>query len=393
MNGGRKGRRVYAGRERPAGKDAVSLFDEETVAVRARPVVSRSAQRGIWALAVALAALLGLTVLPSAYVIQQPGPVFDTLGAVTTSGGEEVPLIQIEGAETFPTAGTLDLLTVQLVGNRERTPSWFELAQAWLDSSKAVIPLDDAFPKGQSTEDRNEESAAMMVDSQKEATAAALAELGYDVGSMVRVFGLTDDAAAAGILEKDDVILAANGETISQTERLREIVAEGEGAPVRLDIDRAGRTQTVEVTPAATEIGGQTRWLLGITTLHDYDFPFDVTIQLDNVGGPSAGMMFALGIIDTLTEGNLNGGKDVAGTGTIDANGVVGPIGGIRQKMHGALGAGAEYFLAPVDNCPEVVGHVPRGLDVFAVGSLDEALDVMATLRGEKDAATLPRCD
>ena len=133
-------------------------------------------------------------------------------------------------------------------------------------------------------------------------------------------------------------------------------------------------------------------WLIGVSTMHDYDFPIQVTIQLDNVGGPSAGMMFALGIIDTLTDGELNGGERVAGTGTIDAAGTVGPIGGIRQKMFGAVDAGDTWFLAPADNCDEVVGHIPDGLRVFKVSTLDDALGVLSAIRDGGDLGALPTC-
>jgi len=136
-----------------------------------------------------------------------------------------------------------------------------------------------------------------------------------------------------------------------------------------------------------------TTWLIGITLRTDYDFPIDVTIQLDNVGGPSAGMMFALGIIDTLTEGELNGGQNVAGTGTIDAAGTVGPIGGIRQKLYGARDAGAEFFLAPAANCDEVVGHVPDGLQVIRTATLDESLDALEVIADGGDLDALPTCE
>ncbi|MFT3799500.1 PDZ domain-containing protein [Microbacterium sp.] len=371
----------------------MALFDESTTIVPARrrprpqPFVA-----GLWALSIALVALLVLTVLPTSFVIQRPGPVFNTLGSTTTSAGEEVPLISVSGAETFPTAGALDLLTVQVVGDRERTPSWFELAMAWFDPSKAVLPIDDVFPEGQTTEQRNQESAVMMVDSQKEATAAALRELGYDVGAMVRVYSLTDDSAAQGILQPDDIIRAANGQPITQTDELRAIINAGDGAPVELTIERDGTTLTETVTPKQTEVDGEATWLIGVSTLHDYDFPIEVTIQLDNVGGPSAGMMFALGIIDTLTDGELNGGEQVAGTGTIDSSGTVGAIGGIRQKMYGAVGAGAEWFLAPASNCDEVVGHIPAGLRVFSVSTLDDALAVLQAIREGGDLDALPTC-
>lgn len=372
----------------------MALFDENTTIVPApRRQLPRGTAIGIWALTIALFALLALTFLPSSFVIQQPGPVFNTLGTVTDNGGDEVPLISIEGADTYETAGSLDLLTVQVVGNRERTPSWFELAMAWFDSSRAVLPIDDVFPQGQSTDERNEESAVMMVDSQKEATAAALTELGYDVQAMVRVYSLTEDSAAQGILQPDDIIRAADGTPVTETEDLRSIINAKDGAPVELTVERDGATLTEIVTPReSTAEDGTSVWLVGISTLHDYDFPIDVTIQLDNVGGPSAGQMFALGIIDTLTPGELNGGKDVAGTGTIDAGGTIGAIGGIRQKMYGAVDAGADYFLAPESNCGEVIGHIPSGLRVFSVATLDDSLAVLTALRESGDVDALPTC-
>ncbi len=371
----------------------MALFDENvTITPAPRSRMPRGMVAGIWALTVALVVLLVITFLPTSYVIQRPGPVYNTLGTTESTQGTQVPLISVDGAETFPTAGALDLLTVQVVGNRERTPSWFELATAWFDPSRAVLPIDKVFPDGETTEERQEQSAAMMVDSQKEATAAALTELGYDVEAMLTVFAFTDDSASAGVLEEGDVILAADGQTVMDAGGLREIVNEAEGEPVELTIIRDGEEQSVSITPKQSEVDGETLWLLGITLTNDFEFPIDVTIQLNNVGGPSAGMMFALGIIDTLTPGELNGGETVAGTGTIAADGVVGAIGGIRQKMWGAVGAGAEWFLAPEANCDEVVGYVPDGLRVFSVADLDDALDVLEAVREDGDLDALPTC-
>ncbi|WP_243074593.1 S16 family serine protease [Microbacterium sp. SS28] len=371
----------------------MALFDENvTIAPAPRRRMTRSALIGVWALAIAMVILLVLTFLPTAYVIQRPGPVYNTLGTATSADGEEVPLIAVEGAETYPTDGALDLLTVQVVGNRERTPSWPELATAWFDPTRAVLPIDAIFPQGQTTEDREKESSALMVDSQKEATAAALTELGYDVVSQISVHSLMDGSAATGVLQEGDVLLEADGEVLTSADQLREIVNAGGGAAVELKIERDGAEQTVEVTPAESTVDGETVWLLGIRLLSDFEFPIDVTIQIDNVGGPSAGMMFALGIIDTLTPGNLNGGENVAGTGTIASDGTVGPIGGIRQKMWGAVGAGADWFLAPASNCDEVVGHVPDGLRVFSVEDLDDSLAALEAIREDGDLDALPTC-
>lgn len=359
---------------------------------RVKSRMPRGMVAGIWALTVALAVLLVITFLPTSYVIQRPGPVYNTLGTTESTQGTQVPLISVEGADTFATAGALDLLTVQVVGNPERTPSWFELATAWFDPSRAVLPIESVFPEGETTEQRNEQSAAMMVDSQKEATAAALTELGYDIEAMLTVFSFIEGSASEGVLEEGDVILSADGEQVADAGELREIVNEGEGAPIELVIDRVGEEQVVSITPRETEIDGETLWLIGITLTNDFEFPIDVTIQLNNVGGPSAGMMFALGIIDTLTPDELNGGETVAGTGTIASDGVVGPIGGIRQKMWGAVGAGAEWFLAPEENCDEVVGYVPDGLRVFSVADLDDALDVLEAVREDGELDQLPTC-
>ncbi|KAA9086699.1 YlbL family protein [Microbacterium radiodurans] len=351
-----------------------------------------SAVVGLWALSLSLVALLVLTLLPTSFVIQRPGPVYDTLGTASTSDGAEQPLISISGAETYPTSGTLDLLTVEVLGNRERTPSWFELAAAWFDPARAVVPIDDIFPQGVTTEQRQEENAALMVDSQKEATAAALAELGYDVGELVRVHGLTGTSPAAGLIEAGDVIRSVDGVATPTTTALRDAINAADGAALTIVLDRDGQEQTVTVAPEQDDSTGENRWVIGVTIMQDFDFPIDVSIALNNVGGPSAGMMFALGIIDTLTPGELTGGERFAGTGTIDAAGQVGPIGGIRQKLYGAQEAGATWFLAPEQNCGEVVGHVPDGLRVFSVSTLDDALTALDAVTSDGDLDALPTC-
>jgi len=369
----------------------VALFDENVRIVPAqRPPLRRSTKVGLAALAVALVCLAALSFLPTGYVIQQPGPVYNTLGTATGSDGTAVPLIEVEGAETYETSGALDLTTVQVVGNRDRTPSWFELFGAWFDSSRAVVPLDSVFPAGQTSEQRTEQNAQLMVDSQHEATVAALRELGYQVPSRVRIHSLPEGSAAEGILEPDDVVISADGVGIADVNELRDAIQKKDGEPVALTVERAGSEVTVDVTPVYNE--RDSAWQVGVSTIVDYDFPVKVTIQLDNVGGPSAGLMFALGIIDTMTPDELNDGRQIAGTGTITSDGVVGPIGGIRQKLYGARGAGAEYFLAPEANCDEVVGHVPGGLRVFSVADLDDAIAALDTLREGGDLDALPAC-
>jgi PDZ domain-containing protein len=231
-----------------------------------------------------------------------------------------------------------------------------------------------------------------MANSQKEAIAAALTTLGYDFPSTLSVVQTQDGSPADGVLKTGDIILSVNGKTFPDVSGLRqEIAANGTGTPATVEITRDGAPMTLEMTPELSPQDNTTP-ILGIVVGSEYEFPFDVKIQLENVGGPSAGMMFALGIIDRLTPGAMTGGKHIAGTGTIDADGTVGPIGGIVQKMAGARAAGATDFLAPQSNCDEVVGHIPSGLAVYAVRTLKESLRDVKTIASGANTRPLATC-
>nr|WP_244962785.1 S16 family serine protease [Cryobacterium roopkundense] len=228
-----------------------------------------------------------------------------------------------------------------------------------------------------------------MVNSQQDAIAAALTHLDYDYPTTVSVVSLPDGSPAEGLLQDGDIITAVDGTAVGNISELRAALQiAGIDAPVAVDVLRDGTPQTIEVTPI--ENAGSV--VLGINVTTTYQFPFTVELELDRVGGPSAGMMFALGIIDKLTPDSLQGGAHVAGTGTIDQAGDVGPIGGIQQKLYGARDAGAEWFLAPADNCDEVTGHVPDGLTVFSVKTLDEAITALDAVRTGADTSGLPSC-
>ena len=359
----------------------------------ARPVEQprRRAALGWWLLVVALVAGLALTFLPSPYLIEQPGPVFDTLGSADYEGESE-PLITVEGAETYPTAGSLDLLTVSVRGDVANRPSWLDVVQAWFSPSRAVVPVEAIYPSGVTNEQVDEQNADDMQNSQKSAIAAAMIHDGYSVPSTVTVSQISAGSPAEGVLREGDVVTSVNGTSLEadgDVDTLRRLVAEnGVDKAAEIVVDRAGASVTESVTPQEV----QNTPLLGVGVSVDYDFPFDVTLKLDQVGGPSAGMMFALGIIDKTTPGELNGGEKVAGTGTITASGQVGPIGGIRQKLYGARDAGATVFLAPSENCDEVVGNVPGGLDVYSVDTLDDAVAALETVADGGDTSSLPTC-
>ncbi|MDQ0575910.1 YlbL family protein [Agromyces albus] len=342
-----------------------------------------------WAsLTIATAVAVVFALLPTPYVIERPGPVYDTLGTADRDG-EAVPLIEIPDERTYPTDGELNLLTVSVIGLPGQTPNWLEVLAAWMDRTRSVVPVETVFPAGVSNEDRDAQNEAAMVDSQQDAIAAALVELGYDFPRDVTVAGLLDDSPADGAIAEGDVIVSVNGQAVHSVDELRGAVQEnGTDAAASLVIVRDGVEQAVEVTPV--DRGGTS--VIGVGVRMRYEFPIDVELQLDNVGGPSAGMMFALGVVDKLTPGAMTGGENVAGTGTIDSAGEVGPIGGIRQKLWGASDAGADWFLAPEANCGEVVGHVPDGLEVFAVSTLEEARTVVEDLADGAVTGSYPSC-
>ncbi|MDT0167684.1 S16 family serine protease [Pseudarthrobacter sp. BRE9] len=334
-----------------------------------------------------LAALgLGIAVgtLPVPYVIESPGPTYNTLGE---SQGH--PVINVSGHETYPAAGSLDLTTVYVDGGPTGSVSVLSAFSAWLDRSKAVYPVELIYPTGTTREEAQEQSAVAMATSQENAVASALNELRIPFGQQLQAADLSRDSASAGKIQQGDILKSINGKDIRALSVIQDELAAGRGAPVSVTVERDGRPVTVEVTP---KDNGQGRFILGIMLKYQFSFPFQVQISLDKVGGPSAGLMFSLGIIDTVTPGDLTGGKHVAGTGTISPDGSVGPIGGIGQKMRGARSSGATLFLAPAGNCDEVAGHVPDGLQVVRVENLSDARHAVELAGSGQDTSALPAC-
>ncbi|MGC7150636.1 signal protein PDZ [Paenarthrobacter ureafaciens] len=333
---------------------------------------------------VALGLGLGAAALPVPYVVESAGPTFNTLG----QDGDK-PVITVSGHETYPAKGNLDLTTVLMAGGPKSPASIYDLFRAWLDKSKAVYPEELIYPKGTTAEQTVQQGEIAMETSQENAVAAALRELDIPFEQRLTVAGLSDGSPSSGKLQEGDRLLAINGKAITSMSVVQAELSAGAGAPVVVGIDRNGSTTSVTVTPTKN---ASDRYVLGVLLSSDFTFPFDVKISLDNVGGPSAGMMFALGIVDTLTPGDLTGGRHVAGTGTITADGAVGPIGGVAQKMIGARQHGATMFLAPAANCADVVGNVPDGLQVVKVETLADARAAVERLGSGQDTSGLPTC-
>ena len=346
-----------------------------------------SAKRGL-GFFVAVSVFIGLVtlvVLPTPYLIERPGPTFDVLGEI-----DGQPVIQINGEQSYASEGQLDVLTVSIVGRPERTPSWIEIGLAWLDSRQKVVPVEALYPPDRTSEEVQAESSAMMEVSQQDAVAAALEYLGYETPRDIYIAQVTADSPSSGKLVAADVVISVNEERLTSIDQLRSIIGDwDEGAPVAVTVNRAGVLTTKQVTP---EKDAEGNFRLGILVGYKYDFPVDVELQLGDVGGPSGGMMFALGIIDRLTPGDLTGSLHVAGTGTIQQSGIVGPIGGVVLKLYGAKAAGATVFLAPAGNCPEIVGNEPEGLRVVKIEKLSDAVLALEKLSKNQNLASLPSC-
>ena len=342
-------------------------------------------------LAVVAVVVTALAFAPSTYVIERPGPVYDTLGTIAV-GGDTVPLVDIPIQETFPTTGSLDMLTVTTVGNRESHVSWLEIAKAWVDQSQSVIDVNVAFPDGETGEQSAEAGQAQMAQSQQQAIAAALTATGYTYMTAIAVAATTKGGPSDGLILPDDVVTAVNGTAVTDPDQLKALLlANGTEAAATVSVLRDAAPVDVQVTPVLSTADNPSP-VLGIQITSSYTFPFEISIQASDVGGPSAGQMFALAIIDKLTPGSLNGGAAVAGTGTITETGAIGPIGGIQQKMYGAQRAGADYFLAPASNCDEVTGHIPAGLTVFAVSTIADSIHALTAISTGASTALLTHC-
>ena len=299
-----------------------------------------------------LGALIAWTVFrPMPYVTYEPGQTLDVLGE--TDGKE---IIQVAGHQVYRDAGELRMTTV-LVSTPEARLDLFTLMTDWLSPDDAVYPYESVYAPDTTQEENREEGQVDMVTSQDAAIAAALRELGYDVTPAVEVTAVTEGTPAEGKLKVRDILLEVGGIAITSAEDVSKAVTEApKGEPVPFKVKRGGKDgKVVETSITPTSIDGHQR--VGIRIGTGFEFPFEVSVNInDRIGGPSAGLLFSLAIYDTLTPGSLTGDRIVAGTGTIDETGKVGPIGGIQQKIVGAREDGAELFLVPPDNCDEAIG-------------------------------------
>jgi PDZ domain-containing protein len=338
--------------------------------------------RRILTLLVALVPIAAFFVLVSAvtvpYVSLGPGPTFDTLGEVD---GKEV--VDIEGTEVHKTTGHLNMTTVS-------QRDGLTLGQAlllWMSGREQLVPHDLVYPPDKSKDEVDEANNSDFRQSEDSAQYAALDYLKYPMA--VTVQNVNDDGPSKGKLQDGDAIDAVNGKPVANLDDFQGLLKDTKpGDTVALDYRRKDGSLGL-ATITLGKHPDRPNGYLGIGVLDAPWAPFSIEFNLANIGGPSAGLMFSLAVVDKLTTGDLSDGKFVAGTGTITGDGKVGPIGGITHKMLAAHEAGATIFLVPAENCAEALTAHEDGLELVKVDTLTTAVDALKTLSagGER-----PRC-
>lgn len=333
-------------------------------------------------------------IVPLPYVLVEPGIPNDTFSKVKGK-----PILDIIGRETFPTTGKLNITSIWVTSPDSHIQS-LELIRGWIDGERSVQPREVFYPEGTNIQKVTEENVAEMKNSQLSAQVAALNYLKIPFQTRFIVKGLRDDSPNKKVIETGDQLASFDGININSLSQFKKLITASQKKVVDLGVIRDGKSIAVPVTLRVDEsntasagkqdtkvVNPKAKNAIGVFVTEDYTFPFEVKIRLKDIGGPSAGLIFTLSIIDKLTREDLVNGRNIAGTGTISPDGKVGPIGGIEEKLIGAAREGATLFLAPALNCSDIQ-HAPRSLRVVPVDTLAEAI---AALR-EKDPERLPLC-
>jgi Lon-like protease len=346
-------------------------------------------QRSLAAL-IALPTVVALLIIgwvaPLPYSVYRPGVTLNVLGQDSPDGK---PIIQVSGHESYQDGGELRMTTVSVTRRDTKLGLW-ELLGAWFDHDAAVYPRSAVYPDTSGTEqDDTTEGAVQMASSQDTATAVALKELGIPVEQMLEIVAVVPNSPADGQLQAHDLLQTVDGADVSSPDAAVKAIQQAKaGEPIHLKVLRDGKETDVSFTPGKKD----GKPYLGVSLGMGYKVPFQVDIDIDPaIGGPSAGLMFSLGIYDTLTPGSLTGGKPIAGTGEIESDGSVGPIGGIQQKIPAARDAGAKLFLVPADNCTDAVGADHGSMRLVKVTTMDSAVKSIEAWTKNPNA-TLPTC-
>jgi len=327
--------------------------------------------------------------VPVPYVTLRPGPAFDTLGEFNGD-----PIFTFgKNVRTYPTSGSLDFTTVS-VTRADSDVSLGEAFRSYFENDVAVVPKSLIYPDNQSAEDSTEESAAQLNGSKDSSRVAALRAAGFTVTGVPSIAEVVKGGASEGSLRAGDVVRTVDGKRVRSVEETIEAVADRKpGQSVRLGITRKTKASEVSIVTRPDPQDPQ-RPRVGVSLSTKYRYPFEVDNNVSReVGGPSAGSMFALAIYDKLTPGSLTGGEVVAGTGEIDYDGNVGQIGGVAQKLVSSQEDGATFFLSPAGNCTEAL-RAPvdfAQITVLRIETLEGAISSLEALAEDPDAS-VPTC-
>lgn len=329
--------------------------------------------------------VIAAAAIPIPYVAIGPGVTYDTLGSVDgteviTFSGDDIPA---SATQDLPDRGHLNMTTISITDN----VPLFEALGLWATGRYALAPREDYFPPDKTVEQVQAQDAQAFKDSQSAAEIAALRYLNFP--NVTYVGEIPDKSPSAGVLQPQDQIIDVDGTAVTDFASLQAVLATTTpGQIVAVTVLRNGESVTEKVTLGSNpDVGAH--GFLGVGAVERPVAPFTTSIALERIGGPSAGLMFTLGIIDKLTAGDLTAGRFIAGTGTIDPDGAVGPIGGVLLKLITARDAGATTFLVPADNCAEALTQIPDGLQLVKVSSLNDAVTALDTL---KSGGTPPSC-
>ena len=327
---------------------------------------------------VAVLGLIGLVFALNFYrlpvVALSPGPMEDVLAR-----------LKIEGSRVYDSEGKLYLTSVGIDDNVRFYEALLDLANRDVE----LVPRSQLYPDEQDSDEIDEENAVLMDMSKETATVVALREVGYEIEPVgVEITQILDGTPADGKLRTRDRILEIDGRAVASTDEVRKAITRhqvGERVAFRVERDDAEKKVSMEVGEAE----GEPRVGIALQDLFA-DLPVKVTIETENnIGGPSAGLIFTLSIIDKLTSEDLTAGRRIAGTGAIALDGDVLPVGGVAEKLIAVRRQGVSTFFIPAGNCDGVRGRVPDGLRLVKVSKISEALRF---LRDPEVAATAPGC-
>ncbi len=312
------------------------------------------------------------------YVALGPGPTYDTLGA--TANG---PVIKIDGTKAYETSGELRLTTVSLSDDVRLIDG----LGMWISGRYALAPRELYFPPGETEQEVEQENAKQFQNSQSAAEVAALSHLDYPTKVIAKE--VVADGPSAQVLKAGDVLVSVDSTKVSSTEDVHQVLEGTQpGDTLTVSFRRNGTVTRDKITLGDAQ-DGREQGYMGLLLTDEAKVDFNIDIKLADIGGPSAGLMFAVAIVDRLTPGKLTGGEHIAGTGEIASDGTVGPIGGISFKLIAANEDGANTFLVPKDNCAEAVRTAPDGMRLVRVNTLDDAVNALETI---SDGGEAPTC-